>query len=66
MPADCYGYKKMTLATTQDGRLKLIYVTNEMQNTVVEEVSFARYFLKALKITGMNTYRTKIMQQQAG
>jgi hypothetical protein len=30
MPTDCYSYKKMTLATTPDGRLKIIYVTNEL------------------------------------
>lgn len=29
MPTDCYGYKKMTLAKTSDGRLKVIFVTNE-------------------------------------
>lgn len=29
MPTDCYGYKKMTLAKTSDGRLKIIFVTNE-------------------------------------
>ena len=35
MPTDCYGYKKLTLAKTTDGRLKIIFVTNENQNTVV-------------------------------
>ena len=50
MPTDCYGYKKMTLATTIDGRLKLIFVTAENMNTIVQEVSFARYFMKALKV----------------
>lgn len=35
MPTDCYGYKKLTLAKTQDGRLKIVFVTNENQNTVV-------------------------------
>ena len=29
MPTDCYGYKKLTLAKTQDGRLKIVFVTNE-------------------------------------
>ena len=29
MPTDCYGYKKLCLSTTPDGRLKLIYVTSE-------------------------------------
>ena len=56
MPTDCYGYKKMTLATTIDGRLKLIFVSSENQNTVVQEVSFARYFMKALKTIGMQGY----------
>jgi len=35
MPTDCYGYKKLTLAKTADGRLKIVFVTNENQNTVV-------------------------------
>jgi len=35
MPPDCYGYKKLTLAKTQDGRLKIVFVTNENQNTIV-------------------------------
>jgi len=38
MPTDCYGYKKLTLAKTADGRLKIVFVTNENQNTVVQEV----------------------------
>lgn len=63
MPADCYSYKKMTLATTLDGRLKIIYVTNECQNTVVEEVIFARYFLNALRISAMNTYKSNSLPQ---
>ena len=52
MPTDCYGYKKLTLAKTQDGRLKIVYVTSENQNTVVQEVQFARNFKKALELTG--------------
>ena len=52
MPTDCYGYKKLTLAKTQDGRLKIVFVTNENQNTVVQEVQFARNFKKALDLTG--------------
>ena len=52
MPTDCYGYKKLTLAKTQDGRLKIVYVTNENMNTVVQEVQFARNFKKALELTG--------------
>ena len=63
MPTDCYSYKKMTLATTLDGRLKIIYVTNEMQNTVVEEVVFARYFLRALRVSAMNTYKSQNFTQ---
>ena len=52
MPTDCYGYKKLTLAKTQDGRLKIVFVTNENMNTVVQEVQFARNFKKALELTG--------------
>ena len=66
MPTDCYGYKKMTLATTTDGRLKLIFVTAENQNTVVQEVSFARYFMKALKVIGMQGYLNEHQQKLSG
>ena len=52
MPTDCYGYKKLTLAKTHDGRLKVVYVTNENQNTIVQEVQFAMNFKKALELTG--------------
>ena len=52
MPTDCYGYKKLTLAKTHDGRLKVVYVTNEHQNTIVQEVQFATNFRKALELTG--------------
>jgi len=55
MPPDCYGYKKMALTSSRDGRLSLVYVTSEgpldHENTVVEEVTFARYFIKALRVT---------------
>ena len=29
MPTDCYGYKKLTLAKTHDGKIKIVYVTSE-------------------------------------
>lgn len=55
MPSDCYGYKKMALTSSRDGRLSLVYVTAEggsdSENTVVEEVTFARFFIKALRVT---------------
>ena len=52
MPTDCYGYKKLTLAKTHDGRIKIVFVTSENQNTIVQEVSFAANFKKALELTG--------------
>ena len=53
MPSDCYGYKKMTLTSARDGRLSLIFVTasaDGQENTVVEEITFARFFIKALRV----------------
>lgn len=38
MPPDCYGYKKLSLAKTQDGRLKIVFVSSEGENTIVQEV----------------------------
>ena len=54
MPPDCYGYKKLSLAKTQDGRLKIVFVSSEGENTVVQEVQFARHFRTALELAGMN------------
>jgi len=59
MPTDCYGYKKLSMTTTVDGRLKIIYVTSENQNTVVEELSFAKYFLIALKASAQSRVEDK-------
>ena len=59
MPTDCYSYKKTTLAATPDGRLRIIYVSCEDSDMVVEEIVFARYFLKALRITAFNMYKDK-------
>ena len=56
MPTDCYGYKKLTLAKTPDGRLKIVFVTSENQSTIVSEVQFARNFRKALEVTGWREY----------
>ena len=54
MPVDCYGYRKMCLSTTGDGRLKVMFVTSDslMQNTVVEEIILQRCFMKALSYAG--------------
>ena len=53
MPSDCYGYKKMCLTSSRDGRLSLVFVTASPDgsgNTVVEETTFARFFIKALRV----------------
>ena len=50
IPVDCFAYKKIALTNTLDGRLKVIYVTSDVQmkNTIVEEVTIGRLFLKGL------------------
>lgn len=52
MPIDCFAYKKMCVATTNDGRIKVLFVTSDhaMKNTVVEEIVLGRYFMKALTV----------------
>jgi hypothetical protein len=44
MPVDCFAFKKMCLSTTNDGRIKILYVTSDkaMKNTVVEEIVLGR------------------------
>lgn len=50
MPVDCFAYKKMCVTPSLDGRIKVIYVTSDiaMKNTIVDEIIFGRYFMKAL------------------
>jgi hypothetical protein len=50
MPVDCFAYKKLCVTTTQDGRIKVLYVTSDrdMRNTIVDEIVFGRYMMKAL------------------
>ena len=50
MPVDCFAYKKLCVTTTADGRIKVLYVTSdrEMRNTIVDEIVFGRYMMKAL------------------
>lgn len=52
MPTECYSYNKLVVSRTQDGRHRLVYVTQENQNTVVEEIVLANYFFKALEVSG--------------
>lgn len=63
MPVDCFAYKKMCVTTSMDGRLKILFVTSDvaMKNTIVEEVIFGRYFMKALQvaISGMTASEEK-------
>ena len=52
MPMDCFAFKKLCVTTTVDGRIRVLYVTSdrEMQNTIVDEVTLGRYFMKGLHV----------------
>ena len=55
MPIDCFAYKKMCVSSTNDGRIKVLFVTSDhaMKNTVVEEIVLGRYFMKALAVAAL-------------
>jgi len=59
MPPDCYSYKKMIVTNTPDGKVKVIYVTSEGQNTCVEEIILAKYFVRSLQVSAQNTFRER-------
>ena len=61
MPVDCFAYKKLCVTTTQDGRIKVLYVTSDkdMRNTIVDEIVFGRYMMKALQVAISGYSETK-------
>ena len=53
MPVDCFAYKKLCVTTTVDGRIKVLFVTSDkdMKSTIVDEIVFGRFFMKALAVS---------------
>lgn len=53
MPVDCFAYKKLCVTTTMDGRIKVLFVTSDkdMKSTIVDEIVFGRFFMKALAVS---------------
>ena len=47
MPLDSLPFKKLCVSTTEDGRIRILFVTidKEMKNTIVEEIILGRYFI---------------------
>ena len=59
MPVDCFAYRKMAITTAIDGRLKVVFVTSDIgvKNTVVEEVTFGRFFMRGLQVAAANFHK---------
>jgi hypothetical protein len=56
MLVDCFAYKKLCVTTSLDGRIRILFVTSDhaMENTIVDEITLGRYFMKALSVAANN------------
>ena len=57
MLVDCFAYKKLCVTTSIEGRIRILFVTSDyaMENTIVDEITLGRYFMKALSVAATNS-----------